>query len=123
MIVVNLSLYGPIAKYAGGKYIASLDLELKDSATIQDILETLNLPFDEKGYLFINSTLCDMPGLNASLNESLKNEDHVGIFSTTHMWPYQYRDGIRMSESLKQISKKKVPCVTATVIRDSNQPV
>ena len=107
LIIVNLALYGPIAKHAGGKYIATLDLELDDTATIQKILEKIKLPSNEKGYLFINSTLCDMPGLNASLNEPLKNGDHVGIFSTTHMWPYQYRDGIRMSESLKQISKEK----------------
>ena len=107
MILVNISLYGPIAKYAGGKYIAILDLELDDTATIQDALKKIKLPLDEKGYLFINSTLCDMPGLNASINEPLKNGDHVGIFSTTHMWPYQYRDGIRMSETLKEATKEK----------------
>ena len=63
MIIVNLALYGPIAKHAGGKYIATLDLELDDTATIQKILEKIKLPSNEKGYLFVNSTLCDMPGL------------------------------------------------------------
>lgn len=107
MISVNVSLYGSIASYAGGKYVASTNLELEEGSTIQTVLEALGLPKEEKGYLFINHVLCDAPGLNASLEEQLEHGAHVGVFSTTHMWPYQYRDGIRMSKALSEAMKEK----------------
>jgi hypothetical protein len=33
-------------------------------------------------------------------DEPLRGGAHVGVFSTGYMWPYQYRDGIRMSDPL-----------------------
>ena len=101
-IQVNTSLYGPLAQYAGGKYIAQKSVELKDNASIRDLMDYFGIPYDQKSYLFINAVLCDMPGLLASLDEPLKDGDRVGIFSLQHMWPYQYRDGIRMSETLTE---------------------
>lgn len=102
MITANVSLYGPIAKYGGGKYVANVNVSLEEKSVIKDLLHQLQIPVEEKGYLFIDHTLCDAPGLNASLDEPIKDCAHVGIFSTTHMWPYQYRDGVRMSESYKK---------------------
>ncbi|MEN8171366.1 MAG: hypothetical protein ABFS03_00650 [Chloroflexota bacterium] len=101
-ITVNVTLYGPLAKFAGGKYIAQKDVELKADVKIRDLMDHFKIPYDQKSYLFINAVLCDMPGLLASLNEELESGDHVGIFSLQHMWPYQYRDGIRMSETLTE---------------------
>ncbi|MCJ7625356.1 MAG: hypothetical protein MUO76_17805 [Anaerolineaceae bacterium] len=102
-----MSLYGPIAKHAGGKYVATVNLIFEKQARISDLLAKLNIANDEKGYLFIDSVLCDAPGLNASLSNELKDQCHVGIFSTTHMWPYQYRDGVHMSDSLKEAMEGK----------------
>jgi len=102
MPTINVTLYGPLAQVAGGKYIAQKAVELKDGATIRDLLDYFGIPYDQKSYLFINAILCDMPGLLASLDEVLKDEDRVGIFSLQHIWPYQYRDGIRMSETLTE---------------------
>lgn len=101
-IKIDTALYGPLAEYGGGKYVAQIDVELETGSQIQDLLRNLGIPHDEKGYLFINAVLCDAPGLSASLLEPLNDGDHVGIFSLQHMWPYQYRDGIRMSESLEK---------------------
>ena len=100
-IKIDTALYGPLAEYGGGKYIAQIDLELELGSQIQDLLRNLGIPQNEKGYLFINAVLCDAPGLSASLPEPLNDGDHVGIFSLQHMWPYQYRDGIRMSKNLE----------------------
>ena len=104
---INVSLYGSIAVYGGGKFVATVNIELEKGAAVRDLLAKMKIPHNEKGYLFINHVLCDAPGLNASLEEVLADGAHVGIFSTTHMWPYQYRDGIRMSESLKEAMKEK----------------
>ncbi len=101
LITVNVSLYGSIAVYAGGKFIATMNVELKEGQRIRDLLQLYKIPTEEKGYLFIDHVLCDAPGLNASLDEELRDGAHVGIFSITHMWPYQYRDGIPMSQALK----------------------
>jgi len=98
---INITLYGDIASHGGGKHIASLDLELSPGAVIGTLLEEISLPPEERGYLFINSVLHDVPGLYASVNDELKDGDHVGIFSIRHMWPYQYRQGIHMSPALE----------------------
>jgi len=101
-ITVNVALYGSIAQFAGKKHLAQLDLEFENGARFDDLLNHLDIPKEEKGYVFINAVLCDVPGLNAAREEPLHDGDHVGIFSTTHMWPYQYRDGARMSDRLKE---------------------
>lgn len=105
MAKINVTLYGDIARFGGGKHIANLDLELSPGMTIDRLLSELSIPPAERGYLFINSVLHDMPGLYASQNDPLKEGDHAGIFSIRHMWPYQYRDGIHMSEALKDAMK------------------
>ena len=80
-IKITLTLYGPIDKFA--------------------------IPYDQKSYLFIDNILSDMPGLNASLGEVLTDNARVGIFSPEHIYPYQYRDGLPMSESLTKELKKR----------------
>ncbi|RLD05470.1 MAG: hypothetical protein DRI56_09530 [Chloroflexota bacterium] len=107
IISVSTTLYGPLAKYGGGKYIAEKNVPLEPESTIADLLNHFKIPPDKKGYLFINAILCDAPGLTASQKEPLHDGDHVGIFSLKHMWPYQYRDGIRMSESLTKTLKER----------------
>ncbi|MFL7870743.1 MAG: MoaD/ThiS family protein [Anaerolineales bacterium] len=106
VININLTLYGPLATFAGGKYIAQEVVTLDQNACVRDLMDNFKIPYDEKSYLFINAVLCDMPGLSASLDEKLHDGDRVGIFSRKHMWPYQYRDGIRMSETLLATLRK-----------------
>lgn len=105
-IQINLNLYGPLAAFLGGKYVAQKAFSLPEGAVIRDLMDMLGIQHDQKSYLFINAVLCDMPGLLASLDEPLHDGDHVGIFSSQHMWPYQYRDGIRMSVSLTEALRK-----------------
>jgi hypothetical protein len=100
-IQIDFTLYGDIAPKAGGTFVAQKEMELPIGTTIGDLLDLLEIADTDRGYLFVNSVLYDVPGLSASRKELLKDKDHVGIFSTRHMWPYQYRDGVRMSESLK----------------------
>ncbi len=107
MAQITLTLYGTISKYAGGKYIAQKNVDIQQGDTIQTILDAFNIPYDQKSYLFINNILSDMPGLNASLGEKLKDGDRVGIFSPHHMYPYQYRDGLPMSASLTKLLKER----------------
>ncbi len=101
-IKVNITLYGSLARIGGGKYVAQMDIELESGAQVKDLLKYLDISHEEKSYLFINAVLCDVPGLSASLGEPLDSGDHVGIFSMGYMWPYQYRDGIRMSATLTE---------------------
>lgn len=100
-IQIDFALYGDIAPKAGGTFVAQKEMELPAGSTIGDLLDLLGIDDADRGYLLVNSILFDVPGLSASRNEVLKHKDHLGIFSTRHMWPYQYRDGVRMSDSLK----------------------
>ncbi len=99
-VTVNVSLYGEIAKYAGGHHVAQTEIVLDGGPTIGDLQDKLGISAEERGYIFKNAILCDVPGLDAAREESLCEGDHVGIFSIQHMWPYQYRDGVRMSDAL-----------------------
>jgi len=109
MPIINVTLYGDIAHYGSGKHIATMDLDLPDGAVIDTLLQEISLPPAERGYLFVNAVLYDAPGLYASKDEVLHNGEHVGIFSIRHMWPYQYRDGIRISDSLKAAMEESGP--------------
>lgn len=82
-------------------------MDIEPGAVLGTLYDRLELPRKKKGYVFVNSVLCDAPGLNASEALVLRNGDHVGIFSETHMWPYQYRDGIRMSDALRDVLQER----------------
>jgi hypothetical protein len=101
-IQVNVNLYGAIARFGNGKHVAQLKVELEPGTYKSDLLKKLGIPESERGYTFINAVLCDVPGLVTESDEPLKDGDHIGIFSVDRLWPYQYRDGIRMSVGLKK---------------------
>jgi len=104
-IKVNVSLYGSLARYQGGKHVAMAEVELPMGTCKADLLVHLGIQNEERGYLFINAVLCDVPGLVTGEGQVLKDGDHVGIFSVDRIWPYQYRDGVRMSEELTEALK------------------
>jgi len=106
MLKVNVSLYGSVARFGGGRYVAQIDVELEDGAGKADLLSQLGIPDEERGYLFINAMLCEVPGLSTEANELLNYGDHVGIFSVDRLFPYQYRDGLPMSDGLKEALKE-----------------
>lgn len=103
---VNVSIYGKLARLKGGKHLAILDLVLPAEAHLGTLLEELDLPMEETTFIFLDAVLCDVPGLSIEHDEDLQNGSHVGIFSTGYMWPYQYRDGMPMSEPLKAAMQK-----------------
>lgn len=103
MIKVNVGLYGSLARFGGGKHVAQVDIELEPGSGKLELLEHLGIPEEERGYLFINAVLCEVPGISSGANELLNNGDHVGIFSVDRLYPYQYRDGLPMSDGLKKV--------------------
>jgi hypothetical protein len=107
MIKVNVSLYGSLARFGGGRYVAQFDVELVDGAGKAELVCQLQIPEDERGYLFINAMLCEVPGVSTGANELLKDGDHVGIFSVDRLYPYQYRDGLPMSDGLKETLRER----------------
>jgi|GEM_PF-473769 len=105
-IHVNVSLYGSISKYLGGTHVAMKVLEVPEGASKGDLLREIGIQESERGYLFINAVLCDVPGLNTGDGQLLKDGDHLGVFSIDRIWPYQYRDGVNMSPELVTALKK-----------------
>ena len=101
-ITAEMALYGPLAIRAGGSHVAVRHVQLKQGATLGDLAHQFGIRPEEKGYVFVNAVLCDVPRLNASWGHTLMDGDHVGIFSLGYMWPYQYRDGAHMSEALRE---------------------
>jgi hypothetical protein len=106
MIKVNVSLYGSLARFGGGRYVGQMNVELKPDSGKAELLSHLEIPREERGYLFINAVLCEVPGMETGWNEPLNDGDHIGIFSVDRLWPYQYRDGVRMSQGLQMALKE-----------------
>lgn len=107
---IEVWLYASLAKYGGDKAegtFAHLYVEMPDGAIMQDLLDILGLPPEEKGITFINSVLSDMPGLAADRQCTLKDGDRVGIFPTVHVWPYQYRFGAKMTPELERVLRER----------------
>ncbi|MEN4100124.1 MAG: hypothetical protein ROW52_09410 [Anaerolineaceae bacterium] len=101
-ITINVSLYGDIAQLVSGQSVYNADTTLPQPTSVKDLMGYLNIPLEKQGYTFINAILCDMPGLGTSHAEILQDGDHIGIFSKLYVWPFQYRNGARMSEALRK---------------------
>ena len=104
-IRVEVWLYGPIAQYAGeasrGSY-AQLFVDLAPGSTMQNLLDLLGLPDEEKGITFINGSLAALPGLDSDRKVVLRDGDRVGISHRRAMWPFQYRFGVSQTDELKE---------------------
>jgi hypothetical protein len=103
---INVSLYGSLARFGGGRYVAQMDVDLEQGVGKVELLRHFNIPENERGYLFINAVLCEVPGISTGANELLNDGDHVGIFSVDRLYPYQYRDGLPISEGLRKTLKE-----------------
>ena len=99
-INVNVNLYGSLARLGGGKHVAQMCVALPEGASKDDLLAKLGIKAQERGYVFINALLCDVPGLDTPYENPLQADDHIGVFSIDRVWPYQYRDGVRTSATL-----------------------
>lgn len=109
-IQVEVWLYGPVARYAGeqsqGSY-ATLHLELPVESTIQDLVDHLGLPAEEKGITFINGNLAALPGLDADREVVLHDGDRVGISHRNSMWPHHYRFGAATTSQVEEAFRRR----------------
>jgi hypothetical protein len=107
---VEVWLYGPLARYGGeksrGSY-AQLLVDLPVGSTMQDLLDKLSLPDEEKGITFINGSLAALPGLDTDRTVVLQAGDRVGISHRKSMWPFQYRFGAATNPELLAAMKKR----------------
>jgi len=118
-ITVEVWLYGPIRRYAEevkddvvldrkfGSAHAELRLDLATGSTVQDLLDHLGLPDEEKGITFINGKLAAMPGVEADRTVELRDGDRVGISHRRSMWPFQYRFGASLEDNLQETFRQR----------------
>jgi hypothetical protein len=84
-----------------------MDVTLPEGSTLQALFDRFEIPPEERGYVFRNAVLHDMPGLNVAGRERLQDGDHVGIFSVDRTWPFQYRQGAPLSPALAEALKER----------------
>lgn len=107
---VEVWLYGPIARYAGEQSQGShavLSFALPVGSTLQDLLERIGLPREEKGITFVNGKLADLPGLGADRDLPLQEGDRVGISHRRSMWPFQYRFGANLTAEIQESFRQR----------------
>jgi sulfur carrier protein ThiS len=109
-IQVEVWLYGPIARYGGeksrGSY-AQLQVQLPAGSTVQDLLDQLGLPAEEKGITFVNGNLAALPGLDTDRGVELHEGDRVGISHRKSMWPFQYRFGASLTDEVRDEFRRR----------------
>ena len=103
-INIDVWLYGPLTQYGGDaarKSHANLVVNLPAGSSVQDLLNRLSMPTEERGLTFINGDLSAMQGVQPDLDQILEDGDRVAFFHLKSMWPAQYRDGVSMAEGMK----------------------
>ena len=99
-IVVDVWLYGSLARYGGEteqRSFANLQIHLREESTMADLLSYLGMETEERGITFINGQLSAMPGLHPDLGHIFCDGDRVGFFDLKSMWPFQYRHGAMLT--------------------------
>ncbi len=109
-IQVDVWLYGPLARSGGSddNIAAHVDLSLPpERRTVQDVLDHLEMPTEERGFTFINGNLSAMPGEHPDLNHELQDGDRIAFFHLKSMWPFQYRHGVAMEREMTESMAKR----------------
>ena len=109
-ITVDVWLYGSLSRFGGensqGSY-AHVQLNIPAGAVLEDLLATLGMITEERGFTFINGKLSAMPGIQTDLKRTLENGDRVAFFHLQSMWPFQYRHGISVTEEINEELQKR----------------
>jgi hypothetical protein len=104
MITIDTWLYGDLAKFGdenADSGFANRKVRLTEGASLQNLLDELNMPSEARGITFINGNLSAMPGVQPDLEYELQDQDRVAFFHLRAMWPYQYRQGAAMLDKLE----------------------
>jgi len=104
-ILVDVWLYGDLARYGGRKdkgSFANPKVKLPEGSTLGDLLKHLHMPTEDRGITFINGELSAMPNMQPDLDHLLKDNDRVAFFHLRSMWPFQYRFGIKMAGEMSE---------------------
>jgi hypothetical protein len=104
MITIDTWLYGDLAKFGdenADSGFANRKVQLSEGASLQNLLDELNMPSEARGITFINGNLSAMPGVQPDLEYELQDQDRVAFFHLRAMWPYQYRQGAAMLDKLE----------------------
>lgn len=73
-MIIQLKLYGTLRRLSpGGKAGAPIDIDLPEGATIQDLIDLLEIPEEETKVAFVNNLVCDK-------DYRLEPGDKVGLF-------------------------------------------
>jgi sulfur carrier protein ThiS len=80
---------------------------MPEGTTLEDLLNHLGIPSEERGIVFISGALAAFTGLDAGLDAVLKDGDRVGIFHSRTMWPFQYRFGAAMTPQLAEALRRR----------------
>jgi hypothetical protein len=89
-IHICVRLYGELSRYGNvlhhaGKY-STTNIQLPADGTLKDLLDSLLMCTNERGFTFINETLSARPNYHPDLDHSLQDGDQV-IFYPLNMIP------------------------------------
>ena len=91
-ILVNVWLYGDLARYGGlanhGSY-ANPIIKLSENSTIRDLLAQLKMHTEERGITIINGDMTAKLNVQPDLDFTLKNDDRVAFFDLHGRWTFQ----------------------------------
>lgn len=101
---LDVLLYGELRKYGGPAQqigYAQIVVEAPEGFRMRDLFDRLNMATTERGITFVNGNLSALPGFQPDLDHPFQDGDRVALFDLRSMWPFQYRNGAAMTESLR----------------------
>jgi len=73
MMKIEFRLYASLSRYMPEGWRKSPTVEIREGATVKELLESIEVPLEAVKVVFIN-------GVHASADEVLQDGDRVGIF-------------------------------------------
>jgi sulfur-carrier protein len=73
MMKIEFRLYASLARYMPEPWRNSPTVEIREGATVKELLESIEVPLEAVKVIFVN-------GLHATAGEVLRDGDRVGVF-------------------------------------------
>lgn len=104
-MILDVWLYGELRKFSDTPNkigYGQMLLDVPEGYRMRDLLERLNMPSSARGITFVNGNLSALPGFQPDLEHVFADNDRVAMFDLRSMWPFQYRNGAAMTDSMRQ---------------------
>jgi len=102
-IIVHVRLYGDLSCYGNSNRhtsnFASITVQLPLGSTLKNLMDSLLVCTQERGFTFINEKMSAMPNIQPDLDYQLQNSDQI-LFYPLKMFPTGLQFDMKMTDKM-----------------------